>query len=205
MPLDSVADVLPHTLWRRDPRRGTCQRPPTISRLPRHGTAKNALVGLLSSGELVGYLPVLASHPDGFSIPEHDDADMVRVGRVGTEAHHVCWIDVYGGAGNDVVELHYHRRPPLGVLQLAAPHSSMTFGSYVVAYRGHAIVFEPLALLQVMLPRVLYLLTPPTEALDHGAVERWDVVRLAARHQIAVDHDLFIHPFRPGIPEIGLE
>src|SRR6266545_7740542 len=39
----------------------------------------------------------------------------------------------------------------------------------------------------------------PAEGLDHGAVERWDVVRLAARDQVVVHHDRLIHPFRPGV------
>jgi hypothetical protein len=35
--------------------------------------------------------------------------------------------------------------------------------------------------------------------------ERRDVIWLPARDEVAVDHDLAIHPLGPAIPEIGLE
>ena len=52
------------------------------------------------------------------------------------------------------------------------------------------------------LPRMLACLT---EQLEHLPIERWDIVGLAARHEIVIDHDLPIHPLRAGIAKIGLE
>ena len=40
-------------------------------------------VGLRLSGELVGDLPVLAEHPYGFPVLKLDDADPIKVDRVG--------------------------------------------------------------------------------------------------------------------------
>jgi hypothetical protein len=47
--------------------------------------------------------------------------------------------------------------------------------------------------------------TCPAEQIDHRPVERRDIVRLAARHEVAVGYDFLIYPLRAGVPEIGLE
>src|SRR5690242_297476 len=49
------------------------------------------------------------------------------------------------------------------------------------------------------------LLACPAEQIDDPSVERRDVVGIAARHEVAVGDDRLIHPFSPGVPEIGLQ
>src|SRR5919197_15209 len=80
-------------------------RPPIVDRVPRPGVPRTAPVGLRGPGELVGHLPVVALHPDGFSISEREDADMIGVGRVGAESHHIHRVDVHGGASSGVHKL----------------------------------------------------------------------------------------------------
>ena len=43
-------------------------------------------VGLRLSGELVGDLAVLAEHPYGLPVLELDDADSIKIDRVGAES-----------------------------------------------------------------------------------------------------------------------
>jgi hypothetical protein len=43
------------------------------------------------------------------------------------------------------------------------------------------------------------------EQLDHLAVERWNVVGLATGHEVPIDHNFLVDPFRAGIPKISLE
>ena len=38
-----------------------------------------------------------------------------------------------------------------------------------------------------------------TEQAQHLPVERWDVVRFATRHDLPVDHNFLIDPFRTGV------
>jgi hypothetical protein len=48
-------------------------------------------------------------------------------------------------------------------------------------------------------------LTTSAEHLDHSPIECGDVARTAARHRIAVDDDLLIHPVRSSVLEIDSE
>src|SRR5205809_393645 len=54
---------------------------------------------------------------------------------------------------------------------------------------------------------LLGLLLVPTlaELLDDLLVERRQVVRLAARDETLVDHDLLVDPLAPGVADVGLE
>src|SRR5581483_4230948 len=45
----------------------------------------------------------------------------------------------------------------------------------------------------------------PGEDPEHLAVEGRDVVRLAARDEVAVDHDLLVDPVAAGVPDVRLE
>src|SRR3981081_4925212 len=47
--------------------------------------------------------------------------------------------------------------------------------------------------------------TRPAEYVKHRRVERWNIVRLAARYEIAVDNYFLIDPFGTGIAEICLQ
>jgi hypothetical protein len=58
-----------------------------------------------SSSYLFGHLPVIALHPDGFPILKPDDANMVRVGRIGTKTQYVSRIDIHGSADRGVDKL----------------------------------------------------------------------------------------------------
>src|SRR6266511_2412787 len=82
--------VMPTWRHHRRQRAGRCLPAPEMRhaasyrQLPAAARAtQNRPVGLRSPGELVGYLSVLALHPDGFSIPQPEDADMVGISRVG--------------------------------------------------------------------------------------------------------------------------
>src|SRR5262249_3038449 len=55
------------------------------------------------------------------------------------------------------------------------------------------------------LRRPLGLRTRPLEHLDHRPIERRNVVGLPTRHEVAVDHDLLVHPLRTRVAEVGLE
>src|SRR5919197_5674505 len=69
----------------------------------------------------------------------------------------------------------------------------------------HCPLMSSPALIWAASRRVPCLRTHLAEQRDHPPVERREVVGLAARHQVAVDRDLLIHPCRPGVPEIALE
>src|SRR2546428_4971810 len=43
------------------------------------------------------------------------------------------------------------------------------------------------------------------EFFDHLFLERWNIVRLAARNQAVIDNDLFIHPISASVFHIGLD
>jgi len=43
------------------------------------------------------------------------------------------------------------------------------------------------------------------ELLDHLPVERWNVVRFAARHQPLVGHHLAVYPIGAGVAQVGLQ
>jgi dUTPase len=52
---------------------------------------------------------------------------------------------------------------------------------------------------------VLPLSAAGPEQRDHFAAERRQIVRLAASNEIAVDNDLAVGPFRPGVLEVCLQ
>src|SRR5215203_3159463 len=100
--------------WRLPPVDRRCE--PTGRRLSRSGTRNTALVSLTGSDDLTGYFLVVAPHPDGFSIPEREDADMVGGGRVRAERHYVRRVDVHGGTNSGVHKLGDHRKTSMAVL-----------------------------------------------------------------------------------------
>src|SRR3982074_2865317 len=44
-----------------------------------------------------------------------------------------------------------------------------------------------------------------TEQVNHRPIERRNIVGLAARYEISVDHDLLIKPLCAGIPQVGFQ
>ena len=45
---------------------------------------------------------------------------------------------------------------------------------------------------------------PLGDLLDHLAIKRREIIRLAAGHQSVIDHDFTIDPFRAGVFQVGL-